>query len=588
MLGSTATLRREDSVTLIRHRIAAFALPAISFAVLGLGAARAGAAWSSDPTASLPICLAPLNQLSPAGAPDGLGGAYLAWTDFRSGSPATRVFAQHVDAGGTLLWGPAGQAICAAAGREDLPRVSADGAGGLIVVWRDFRADTAGDLYGQRLDPAGNALWGANGAVVTAIPLIHPRYHAITPDGTGGVIVAWQDDRATPGDHVYAQRLDGLGNARWATDGEAICPVTAYQEAPALDADGAGGAVIAWTDERNGTWMSAHAQRVDSTGAALWDPAGIGLCSSTADQFLPAVASDDRGGATFAWMDGRSHNGWSQIFSQRADGTGAVQWITGGLNLSGSALPYSMPVAVGDDTGGAIVVWQSDDFGIGTTYAQRLNAAGTALWAPLGVEVGAGHGASGASGSVAASDGAGGIVCAWTDTDAGSTAILAQRIGAGGAALWGGSGALLATAPNLRFELTLAPTPGGGAIAAWADFRDAVQWDLYAARVNGSGVLSVPRAAPAGALFWSWPSPARAGEGVTFALRPAAPGIVTVRLYDAGGRRVCALDGAVAAGPVELRWNGRDAAGRAVAPGLYFARAEAAHRSATARIVVVR
>jgi flagellar hook assembly protein FlgD len=57
-------------------------------------------------------------------------------------------------------------------------------------------------------------------------------------------------------------------------------------------------------------------------------------------------------------------------------------------------------------------------------------------------------------------------------------------------------------------------------------------------------------------------------------------------VFDVGGRLVRELwAGERAAGRHELTWDGRDAAGRAVASGVYLARVSASGEERTARIV---
>lgn len=65
---------------------------------------------------------------------------------------------------------------------------------------------------------------------------------------------------------------------------------------------------------------------------------------------------------------------------------------------------------------------------------------------------------------------------------------------------------------------------------------------------------------------------------------------VVVRVHDVAGRRVARVgSGRFQAGPAELVWNGRDASGEPVAPGLYFLRAEASSGEvATTRAVMRR
>jgi glucose/arabinose dehydrogenase len=83
------------------------------------------------------------------------------------------------------------------------------------------------------------------------------------------------------------------------------------------------------------------------------------------------------------------------------------------------------------------------------------------------------------------------------------------------------------------------------------------------------------------------PVPSAADIELSFTL--AADGDVTLAIYDLGGRRVRTLmkDRSVA-GPVRATWDGRDATGLPVAPGLYLARLVTREGVVTARILRLR
>jgi len=82
------------------------------------------------------------------------------------------------------------------------------------------------------------------------------------------------------------------------------------------------------------------------------------------------------------------------------------------------------------------------------------------------------------------------------------------------------------------------------------------------------------------------PQPSGARAVLTFALSQSAR--VRLELFDVGGRRVRRLaDGSFAAGAHALTWDGLGDSGRRVAAGVYFARVEAAGRSAVMRVVRV-
>lgn len=96
-----------------------------------------------------------------------------------------------------------------------------------------------------------------------------------------------------------------------------------------------------------------------------------------------------------------------------------------------------------------------------------------------------------------------------------------------------------------------------------------------------------PAASPALRLASPWPNPTRGATRVAFELPRATRG--SLAIVDVAGRVVATLaDGALAAGPHALTWNGTGADGRAAAPGLYFANLRTEIGSASVRIALVR
>jgi hypothetical protein len=83
------------------------------------------------------------------------------------------------------------------------------------------------------------------------------------------------------------------------------------------------------------------------------------------------------------------------------------------------------------------------------------------------------------------------------------------------------------------------------------------------------------------------PNPFNPATTLRFSL-PAA-GHAELKLYDVQGRLVRSLiDGHLAAGPGEVRWDGRDQRGRQVASGTYFARLMAAGHTSVKSLVLVK
>lgn len=96
-----------------------------------------------------------------------------------------------------------------------------------------------------------------------------------------------------------------------------------------------------------------------------------------------------------------------------------------------------------------------------------------------------------------------------------------------------------------------------------------------------------PLSPTAFALAPSYPNPFAAQTTLSYQLD--ARGVATLEVFDLLGRRVRVLAGGEqAAGAHTVEWDGRDAAGRLVANGVYLVRLRTAEASATRRVSVLR
>jgi hypothetical protein len=155
----------------------------------------------------------------------------------------------------------------------------------------------------------------------------------MTSDGAGGTVLAWRDLRNGASD-IYAQRINESGAAMWAVNGIAVCNAVDIQYSVEIISDGIGGTILCWADARTlaGTGYDVFAQRLNSLGAASWTANGVTVVSTTGGQDAPMLVSDDAGGAIVVWHDNRSSN--HDIYAQhlyptgRADVTGAAGEFT--------------------------------------------------------------------------------------------------------------------------------------------------------------------------------------------------------------------------------------------------------------------
>jgi len=562
-------------------------LLALSVLVPSIHPAMTQAQWAAD---GVVLSAGVGNQTGPRAIPDGAGGAFVTWTDSRIGH--LDIYAQRVDATGEVQWTPNGDPVRAVALNQSDPGIVSDGAGGAIIVWVEQRNNGVTDIYAQRIDGSGTPQW----TVVEVCGAQHDQDDpSIVSDGAGGAIVTWKDAR--DGDNmktdIYARRINSAGVAQWTSDGVAICTAANAQNFPTITTDGAGGAIITWSDNRtDGVTLDIYARRINFAGTVQWTGDGVAICTEANNQDAPAIATDGAGGAIITWFDAR--DGLTDIYAQRVNGSGAVQWDGDGIVICAATNSQYDPQIAFVGAGGAMVTW-NDSRDVGTTdvdiYAQRVNGSGAVQWTADGVAL-----CTAAGSQVFArvtADGAGGAVVAWEDTRSGGLNydIYAQRINASGAVQWTGDGVALCTASNGQIDPTIVPDGVGGAIVAWGDVRNGATYDIYGNRVTPGG--AIPTAVGGTPVAFSmvlgdnYPNPFAAGTTVDLALPREAD--VSVEVFDVTGRRVRAINlGRVAAGATRLAFDGRDDQARVLPSGVYFCRVRAANEAITRKMLIQR
>jgi hypothetical protein len=446
-------------------------------------ASTLNAAWQTGGTV---VCNASYFQMDVVTVSDGAGGAIMAWTDGRNGSNFD-IYSQRVSASGEMLWTTNGAAICATSNDQDNPRIVSDGSGGAIIVWRDLRGGSS-DIYAQRISASGLVQWTANGVAICTASY-GQEYHAVTTDAAGGAIIVWADQRGEF--DIYAQRISASGSVLWPSNGVMVSGAAATQNNPRIASDGSGGAIIAWDDER-GASQDIYAQRVDPYGTMLWDPDGIAICSNSSPQAIPDVTPDSAGGAVVVWLDLRDSK--TTYYAQRVTPSGIARWTANGIPVFTGSHNPSYERLISDGADGAFVsIVDEEYFGSADLLAQRIDSAGVARWTSGGLTVRYGTVCSGQQDLV--SDGTGGVFVVWANAwgEEGGD-LYAQRIDANGSPLWTAGGVGVCTAAQGQGEPSAIADGFGGMLIGWEDGRNVTANDIYAQKVwrNGSAGLPAP------------------------------------------------------------------------------------------------
>lgn len=446
------------------------------FSPMAVNAGELDPDWG-DAGTNTPVCTASGSQILPEIVPDGQGGTIMAWMDMRSGN--YDIYAQRLSADGTPQWATDGIAICTESDAQSYPRLAPDGQGGAIISWQDYDSGF-NNIIAQRVDAAGNPLWAVNGVLVCSASWRQIE-QIIVPDGQGGAILAWMDERSGIINdwEIYAQRIGPGGIGLWPVDGVLISvadPGTV--QAPVLQPDGQGGAIISWASANN-----IYAQRVDASGSLLWAaPTSLTLAAGTQSQ--PSIVPDGEGGAIVTWQDERSGN-WD-IYAQRLNSIGTTLWTADGIAVCDAVNSQTNPRAVPDGQGGAVIAWQDfrssmeDD-----VYAQRLKSNGTAMWSANGLAVCTVFGNQ--QWVRLLPDGMGGAVIAWKDYRGSPNDIYAQYVTGEGILLWEPTGLVVSYAAGSEANLVMcseSPWSTGNqetqvAAGSWANARKGIilAWD---------------------------------------------------------------------------------------------------------------
>jgi hypothetical protein len=470
--------------------------PGLALAFLVFIAGAAHAAWPHNPNINLPVCKVALEQSAQVMVSDGSGGAIVAWQDFRNGI-TYHIYAQHILASGVVdpAWPANGLIITNAGGNQQSPAIVSDGSSGAIIAWHDSRSMNY-DIYAQHVFASGSVdpMWPVDGRAVCAFTG-DQQNPALISDGAGGAIIAWQDVRGGANSDIYAEHVFSLGSVdvAWPTNGARLCSAAGNQVSPKLCSDGAGGAVVVWTDYRAGG-ADLYAIKVLSSGAldASWPGDGRALCTISGDQINPVIESNGAGGALIAWEDYRNGALNTDIYITHVTAVGSLYWSSSGIVLCNAANIQANPAIIRDAANGVLIAWQDHRTSDTDIYVQHVMPGGVdASWPGGGLVLTTALGDQQAP--TLTTDGAGGAIVAWWDLS--TPGIFAQHVTSTGTVegIWPVNGRSLTLSNFVGSTPRIASDGAGGAIAAWSDNRNGNS-DIYAQRVARFGYLGTPEA----------------------------------------------------------------------------------------------
>lgn len=415
-------------------------------------------AWGENGTALVPADTG--NMLNGEIVMDGDGNLLCALAIDMNAGLLYDIYGQKLDAAGRLAWDmDHGVPVQAIGGHQHEPRIILDGTGrGAIITWWDFFSGYR-NIRAQRVNATGDQQWAAGGVEILNGGWDCDTFDVIA-DGQGGAFISWSDMREG-NRNIYAQRVNATGDVQWAANGITACNAVSGQSNPTLASDGAGGAIMAWDDSRDGG-ADIYAQHVTGTGTCTWGGNGTWICKAPGQQEQPRVARCGNNHWAIAWNDGRADGDvYVQVidinhnFYRTVDGTPAC-------NETG----MQGDVVMRSSGQGVVLAWSDRRHGDDDIFIQRLNATGPMAW-PNGTAaiVHAGHQAR----PCIDVDGAGNAYIAWFDERTGvDTDIYCQKLRKDGTPAFPAGGVPVNVGAGVQWHVSVARDGNGGAFVGFS------------------------------------------------------------------------------------------------------------------------
>jgi hypothetical protein len=469
-------------------------------------------------TAGIAVSHGPGNSLEPHVASNGTD-FYVVWSQYFMENWAVR--GTRVTGSGEVST-PGGVRIATETRGQGWPHVASNGTD-YLVTWYMRGTDGYDDVYARRVSSTGALLDTADIPVATGYG--YDETSPVVASNGSVYLVAWSDSRAS-NSHIYATRISDSGVV---LDGTGVAVSSATLEFNPVIASNGTDFFIAWLDFRNPGSRDVYGTRVTASGSiSVVDSSGLAVStSSTIQENYLAVGSNgtDYLVAWTAWNTSPStfQTRACRVSSSAVSASAVVD--TTSLVLS-TAANYKRP-AVARAGSDYLVAWEGNGSTSGTTtlYNAWVSSTGTITSGsgfPISASVTSLHQVEPA----VASNGSNYLVV-WTDTTPSGVQIYGVRVTQEGGAL--DVPPLVLTAAIRERQMPAVASNGTDYFVTWMDFRD-TNWDIYGARVLGSGSSSSAVVDPGGFVisantaFENAPAVASDGTGYFVAWRQEVSG----------------------------------------------------------------
>jgi hypothetical protein len=229
---------------------------------------------------------------------DSLGGVFVTWQDKRGGVDDD-IYGTHVDANHNIVEPGIGIPIVVQGGTQSAKSIEYAGNNEAFICWSDSRQGENIDIYGQRLDVAMSPTFTENGIPIASTAGLETRPRTTFVNNTTS-IVTWKfgDENA----RILFQFVDQNGLVF--SSAKPVSEYDAIQTGPRLKRNSQGDVFLSWKDLRfDPVDGDIFMQKINATGALEWND-GVQVDLTEGVNFSGRFSANSVGGFDIFWEKG--------------------------------------------------------------------------------------------------------------------------------------------------------------------------------------------------------------------------------------------------------------------------------------------
>lgn len=346
--------------------------------------------WSTDPENPGIVCDAAGTQSNPQAFADDDGGIYVFWLDNRLNEPYTRqVYGQRYNADGNALWEEDGRLILDHPFKINWFNASRIYNGEIIIGWLTAVEAGTDSIRVQRLDENGTKMWAdelvvANAGITPNYILGFYGYHILHDNSGYCISIGTVYFGGSSGNRITRFTSGGMLTGWY--DGEPEGTQYNYGSSGLQSAFDAADNIYIYYSSGNGAGAELMCLKSNTAGDTIWGP--VSVLAGTAGLSYQFSGISDEEGITFVWQGSGDGGSETNLYARRLNADGGYAW--NGATVPVCAIDGSQGNFFWKKSGDNYYITWADSRpgtspGYSDIYVQKFDENGTVHWIENGV-----------------------------------------------------------------------------------------------------------------------------------------------------------------------------------------------------------